>query len=75
MPETPQRRGSEPGLTGLEAGGRVCGGGIVCVSSSLASHMMYSGYKLNKQVTIQMTRSLDVLLSQFGTSVLFDVLF
>ncbi|CAI9177858.1 unnamed protein product [Rangifer tarandus platyrhynchus] len=36
-----------------------------CASSSLASHMMYSVYKLNKQGEIY---SLDVLLSQFGAS-------
>ena len=41
-----------------------------CVSSSLAFHTMYSAYKLNKQVTVH---SLDVLLSQFGTSLLFHV--
>jgi len=34
--------------------------------------MMYSAYKLNKQVTIY---SLDILLSQFGTSLLFHVQF
>ena len=43
-----------------------------CVSSSPAFHMMYSAYKLNKQVTIW---SLDVLLSQFGTSPLFHIWF
>ena len=41
-------------------------------SSSLAFHMMYSAYKLNKQVTIY---SLDVLLSLFGTSLFFHVQF
>ena len=35
-----------------------------CASSRLAFHMMYSAYKLNKQVTIY---SLDVLLFLFGT--------
>ena len=43
-----------------------------CVSSSPAFHMMYSACKLNKQVTIY---SLDVLLSLFGTSLLFHVQF
>ena len=43
-----------------------------CASSSLAFHIMYSAFKLNKQVTIY---SLDVLLSQFGTSLLFHVQF
>ena len=43
-----------------------------CASSSLAFLMMYSSYKLNKQVTIY---SLDVLLSQFVTSLLFHVQF
>ena len=41
-------------------------------SSSLAFLMMCSVYKLNKQVTIY---SLDTLLSQFGTSLLFHVQF
>ena len=39
-----------------------------CASSNLAFHMMYSAYTLNKQGD-----SLDVLLSQFGTSLLFYV--
>ena len=39
-------------------------------SSSLAFRMMYSEYKFNIRVTIC---SLDVLLSQFGTSLLFHV--
>ena len=43
-----------------------------CASSSPACLMMYSAYKLNKQVTIY---SLDVLCSQFGTSLLFHVQF
>ena len=43
-----------------------------CVSSSLAFHMRYSAYKLDKQVTIY---KLDVLLSQFETSLLFHVQF
>ena len=43
-----------------------------CASSSPAFLMMYSAYKLNKQVTIY---SLDVLLSQFGTSLLLHVCF
>ena len=43
-----------------------------CVSSSPAFLMMYSAYKLNKQVTIY---SLDVLLSQFGASPLFHAQF
>jgi len=43
-----------------------------CASSSPAFHMMYSAYKLNKQGTIY---SLDVLLSRFGTSLLFHVQF
>ena len=43
-----------------------------CASSSPAFLMMYSAYKLNKQVTIY---SLDVLLSLFGTSLLFHVQF
>ena len=37
----------------------------------LAFRMIYYAYKLNKQVTIY---SLDILLSQFGTSPLFHVL-
>ena len=41
-------------------------------SFNLAFHMKYSAYKLNKQVT---RYSLDVLLSQFGTSLLFYVQF
>ena len=41
-------------------------------SSGSAFHMMCSANKLNKQVTIY---SLDVLLSQFGTSLLFHVQF
>ena len=40
-----------------------------CASSSLVFHMKYSAYKLSR-VTIY---SLDVLLSQFGTSLLFHV--
>ena len=43
-----------------------------CASSSLGFLMMCSAYKLNKQVTIY---SLDILLSQFGTSLLFHVQF
>ena len=43
-----------------------------CASSSLAFHVMYSAYKLNKQVTIY---SLDVLLFQFGNCPLFHVQF
>ena len=43
-----------------------------CSSSSLAFHMMYNAYKLNKRVTIY---SLDVLFSLFGTSLLFHVKF
>ena len=38
-----------------------------CVSSSPVFHMMYSVYKLNKQVTVY---SLDILLSWFWTSLL-----
>ena len=41
-------------------------------SSSLAFHIMYSTYKLNKQGTIY---SPEVLLCQLGTSVLFHVWF
>ena len=44
----------------------------VCASCSLAFHMMYSAYKLNKQVTIY---SLDIFLSQFGNSPLFHIRF
>ena len=44
-----------------------------CPSSSWAIHMMYSAYKLNKQG--DNIYSLDVLLSQFGTSPFFHVLF
>ena len=40
-----------------------------CASSSPAFRMMYSAYKLNNRVTIY---SLDILLSQFGTSLLFQ---
>ena len=43
-----------------------------CASSSPVFHMMYSAYKLNKQVTIY---SLDVFLSWFGHSLLFPVQF
>ena len=43
-----------------------------CASSSQAFHLMYSAYKLNKQVTIY---NLDVFLSLFGASLLFDVQF
>ena len=42
----------------------------VCASSSLVYLMLYSAYKLNKQGSIY---SLDVLLSQFGISLLFHV--
>ena len=42
------------------------------ISSGPAFLMMYSAYKLNKQVTVY---SLDVLLSWFGTSLLFHVQF
>ena len=41
-------------------------------SSSLAFHMMYSAYKLNKQETIYIR---DVLLFQFETSLFFHVQF
>ena len=41
-----------------------------CASSSLAFHRMYSVYKLNKQGD---NISLAILLSQFGTSLLFHV--
>ena len=40
--------------------------------SSLAFHMMYSAYKLNKQGEIY---NLETLLSQFRTSALFHVRF
>ena len=43
-----------------------------CASSIPAFRMMYSAYKLNKQGD---NISLDVLFSQFGTSVLFHELF
>ena len=43
-----------------------------CASSSLAFCLIYSAYKLNNRVTIY---SLDVLLSRFGTSLLFHVQF
>ena len=43
-----------------------------CASSSPVFLMMYSAYKLDKQVTIY---SLDILLSRFGTSLLFHVQF
>ena len=43
-----------------------------CASSSPAFLMMYSAYKLNSKVKIH---SLDVLLSWFGTSLLFRVQF
>ena len=43
---------------------------LVYASSSLAFRMMYSAYKLNNQGD-----SLDILLSQFGTSPLFHVQF
>ena len=41
-----------------------------CASSSLAFHMIYSAYKLNKQDD---RYNLDVLLSLFGTSLLLHV--
>ena len=41
-----------------------------CASSSLAFHLMYSAYKLNKQ---DGNTHLDIFLSQFGTSPLFHV--
>ena len=44
---------------------------VACASSSLAFHMMYSPYKLNKQG--DNIYSLDVLLFLFGTSQLFHV--
>ena len=43
-----------------------------CASSSLAFCMMHSAYKLNKQGD---NNSLDILLSPFGTSLLFHVQF
>ena len=43
-----------------------------CASSSLAICMMYSAYKLITRLTIY---SLDILLSQFGPSLLFHVQF
>ena len=43
-----------------------------CASSSLAFYIMYSVYKLKIRVIIY---SLDVLFSQFGTSLLFHVQF
>ena len=43
---------------------------LACASSSPAFLMMYSAYKLNKQMTIY---SLDVLLFLFGTSLLCHV--
>ena len=43
-----------------------------CASSSPGFHMMYSAYKLNKQGD---NIYLDVLLSQFGNSLLFHVRF
>ena len=43
-----------------------------CASSSLAFHMMCSAYELNNRMTMY---SLDVLLFQFGTSLLFHVQF
>ena len=43
-----------------------------CASSSLVFCMMYYAYKLKKQVTIY---SLDIILSWFGTSLLFHVWF
>ena len=43
-----------------------------CASSSPAFHMMYSACKLISRVTIY---SSDILLSQFGTSLLFHVWF
>ena len=43
-----------------------------CDWSRSAFHMMYSAYKLNKQVAIY---SIDVLLSRFGANLLFHVQF
>ena len=43
-----------------------------CDSSSLTFHMMYSAYKLNKQMTVY---GLVILLSQFWTSLSFHVWF
>ena len=45
---------------------------LACASSSLAFYMIYSAYKLNKQGD---NHSLDILLSPFGTSLLFHVQF
>ena len=43
---------------------------LACASSSMAICMMYSAYKLITRLTIY---SLDILLSQFGPSLLFHV--
>ena len=43
-----------------------------CASFSSAIHMMYSARKLNSRVTIY---SLDIVLSQFWTSLLFHIWF
>jgi len=45
-----------------------------CVSSSLAFLMMYSAHKLNKQGDL-LIYCLEILISQFGTNLLFHVLF
>ena len=45
---------------------------LACPSSSPEFHMIYSAYKFNKQGD---NNTLDVLLSQFGTSSLFHVQF
>ena len=44
-----------------------------CESSSPVHHMMYSAYKLNKQVFVKMVYSLDLLLSQFWTGLVLTV--
>jgi len=46
-----------------------------CSSSSLAFHMIYSAYKLNKHGSNIQISSLAVLLSQIATSLLFHVQF
>ena len=45
---------------------------LACASSNPEFLMMYSAYRLNKQGD---KYSLDVLLSQFGTSLLFHIQF
>ena len=68
-------RGSLVPLRFLHKSAVICRSEVISpgnLDSSLCFIQMYSAYKLNKQVTIY---SLDLLLSQFGTSLFFHVQF